>query len=93
MLVSLTQIVCVDEATAHVDLETDRQIQFVLRESMANCTVLTVAHRVNTVLGSDRVVVMANGRVIEAGHPNMLLQDPTSEFSKYVSEHQQESNQ
>ena len=82
---------CVDEATACVDLETDRQIQFVLKETLGNCTVLTVAHRVNTVLGSDRIVVMAEGNVIEEGHPNILLQNPSSEFSKYVSENQ--SNQ
>ena len=82
---------CVDEATACVDLETDRQIQFVLKETLGNCTVLTVAHRVNTVLGSDRIVVMAEGNVIEEGHPNILLQNPASEFSKYVSENQ--SNQ
>ena len=77
-----------DEATANVDGETDRQVQAVLRESLSHCTVLTVAHRVDTVLGSDRVIVMDNGQVRESGHPNILLQDPNSEFSKYVYEHQ-----
>jgi ABC-type multidrug transport system fused ATPase/permease subunit len=49
--------------------------------------VITIAHRVDTVLGSDRVVVMANGKTLENGHPNLLLQDPRSEFSKHVASH------
>ena len=81
------QIVCVDEATANVDFETDRLIQDVLRNSLCDCTVITIAHRVDTVLGSDRVVVMAQGRTLENGHPNILLQDPNSEFSKHVATH------
>ena len=41
--------------------------------------------RVDTVLGSDRVIVMADGKAIEVGHPNLLLQDPDSEFSRHVA--------
>ena len=42
-------------------------------------------YRVDTVLGSDRVIVMSDGKAIEIGHPNILLQDPNSEFSKHVA--------
>ena len=41
--------------------------------------------RVETVLGSDRVIVMSEGKAIEVGHPNLLLQNPDSEFSKHVN--------
>ena len=85
--IKIFQIVCVDEATANVDLETDRLIQEVLRTALYDCTVVTIAHRVDTVLGSDRVVVMARGKTLENGHPNILLQDPNSEFSKHVATH------
>jgi ATP-binding cassette subfamily C (CFTR/MRP) protein 4 len=80
------QIVCVDEATANVDLETDRLVQDVLRTALHDCTVITIAHRVDTVMGSDRVIVMASGKAIEVGHPNMLLQDPESKFRKHVAD-------
>ena len=50
------QVVCVDEATANVDLETDKLVQDVLRQALHDCTVITIAHRVETVMGSDRVI-------------------------------------
>ena len=45
---------------------------------------LTIAHRVDTVLGCDRVLVMEAGNIVEAGHPNLLMQDSGSRFSKFV---------
>lgn len=84
-IVSAARIVCVDEATANVDLETDRLVQEVLRTALCDCTVITVAHRVETVIGSDRVIVMASGQAVEIGHPNILLRDPESEFSRFVA--------
>jgi len=84
-ILSSATIVCVDEATANVDLETDRLVQDVLKSSLSHCTVITIAHRVETVLGSDRVIVMSEGKAIEVGHPNLLLQNPDSEFSKHVN--------
>ena len=47
---------------------------------------ITIAHRVETVMGSDRVIVMSSGNAIEVGHPNILLQDPESKFSKHCVE-------
>ena len=82
----LFQVVCVDEATANVDLETDRLVQEVLRTALHNSTVITIAHRVESVMGSDRVIVMSNGKAIEVGHPHMLLQDSDSKFSQHCSD-------
>ncbi|XP_040071111.1 multidrug resistance-associated protein 1-like [Ixodes scapularis] len=75
-----TKIVVLDEATASVDMRTDLLVQQTLREVMSECTVLTVAHRLNTVLASDRVVVMDQGKVVEVGTPTDLLDDTTSSF-------------
>ncbi|XP_055678742.1 ATP-binding cassette sub-family C member 4-like [Lutzomyia longipalpis] len=68
------RILVLDEATANVDPETDRLIQTTIRTRFAHCTVLTIAHRLHTVMDSDRVLVVDAGRVVEFGAPHELLQ-------------------
>ena len=84
-LLSPAKIVCIDEATANVDLETDRMVQDVLKTELGDRTVITVAHRVETIMGADRVVVMADGRAVEVGNPVELLKDENSAFSRHVN--------
>ncbi|CAH2101657.1 unnamed protein product [Euphydryas editha] len=66
-------VLVLDEATANVDTETDKHIQATIRTKFADSTVLTIAHRLNTVMDYDRVIVMDKGRVVESGHPFELL--------------------
>ncbi|CAH0699044.1 unnamed protein product [Spodoptera exigua] len=80
------RILVLDEATANVDPKTDEFIQRTIRTRFADCTVLTVAHRLNTIMDSDRVMVMDSGRLVEFDHPYLLLNNPEGHFTKMVKE-------
>ncbi|KAJ2061011.1 Canalicular multispecific organic anion transporter 1 [Coemansia sp. S146] len=70
------KILILDEATANVDTKTDQIMQSVIRQEFKDCTVLTIAHRINTILDSDRVLVMDQGKVVEFDTPaNLLARD------------------
>lgn len=66
------KILLMDEATANVDFKTDQLIQQVIRYKFTNCTVLTIAHRINTIMDYDTVIVMDNGHVVEHDTPAVL---------------------
>ncbi|XP_050352389.1 uncharacterized protein LOC126774816 [Nymphalis io] len=80
------KILVMDEATANVDPQTDALIQRTIRRQFASCTVLTIAHRLHTVMDSDRVLVMDKGRVAEFDHPYILLSNPSSLLNYMVKE-------
>uniref|UniRef100_A0A8C3PSV2 ATP binding cassette subfamily C member 2 n=1 Tax=Calidris pygmaea TaxID=425635 RepID=A0A8C3PSV2_9CHAR len=73
-LLRKAKILILDEATAAVDLETDHLIQTTIRSEFADCTVLTIAHRLHTIMDSNRVLVLQAGRIVEYDSPEELLQ-------------------
>ncbi|GAB0093527.1 probable multidrug resistance-associated protein lethal(2)03659 [Sergentomyia squamirostris] len=79
-------ILVLDEATANVDPETDRLIQTTIRTRFSHCTVLTIAHRLHTVMDSDRVLVVDAGRVVEFGSPHELLQQSDGHLKMLVDQ-------
>jgi ATP-binding cassette subfamily C (CFTR/MRP) protein 4 len=79
-----SKIIVLDEATANVDLKTDEMIQSSIRKKFKHCTVLTIAHRLNTVIDSDKILVMDKGMVVEFGQPHQLLQNREGFFYRYV---------
>lgn len=80
------KVLVLDEATAAVDLETDRLVQETLSKVLSDCTLITIAHRLHTIMHSDRILVMADGEVIEEGSPEYLLRDQTSEFASLAKQ-------
>ncbi|XP_052866594.1 multidrug resistance-associated protein 1 isoform X1 [Anopheles cruzii] len=79
-LLRKTKVLILDEATAAVDLETDDLIQRTIRTEFSDCTVLTIAHRLNTIMDSDKVIVLDKGQITEFAAPSELLQSKTSAF-------------
>ena len=78
------RIVIMDEATSSIDRDTDALIQQTLRDCVKNATVVTIAHRLETIMEYDRVIVMAEGRILESGPPKLLAHQEESEFAQMV---------
>lgn len=84
------KVLVMDEATASIDSETDAFIQTMIRTRFAECTVLTIAHRLHTIIDSTKVLVMDKGLVGEFDSPEVLLNKPNGQFKglweRHVSE-------
>ncbi|XP_070453690.1 multidrug resistance-associated protein 1-like isoform X1 [Equus przewalskii] len=72
-LLRKTKILVLDEATASIDFETDNLVQTTIRKEFSDCTILTIAHRLHSVIDSDRVLVLDSGRIIEFETPRNLI--------------------
>eukprot|EP00760_Papus_ankaliazontas_P013947 PhM_4_TR15927/c0_g1_i1/m.43479 len=83
-LLKRTRILLLDEATASVDTEADALIQRTIRDCFTDCTVLTIAHRLQTIIDGDRVVVLDHGNLKEFDTPKNLLDNPESQFYQMV---------
>jgi ABC-type multidrug transport system fused ATPase/permease subunit len=81
-----TRILILDEATAAVDLKTDLLIQNTIRSQFSTSTVLTIAHRLHTIMDCDRVLVLGDGHVAEFDSPSNLLTDFKSIFYRMRNE-------
>ncbi|TFK38174.1 multidrug resistance-associated ABC transporter [Crucibulum laeve] len=75
-----SKILVMDEATASVDYATDELIGKTIRQEFAESTILTIAHRLRTVIDYDRVMLLEQGRIIEFDRPGVLLSNPSTKF-------------
>uniref|UniRef100_A0A8C7DPB0 Cystic fibrosis transmembrane conductance regulator n=1 Tax=Oncorhynchus kisutch TaxID=8019 RepID=A0A8C7DPB0_ONCKI len=80
------RILIIDEATANVDPRTDELIQKTIRDKFRECTVLTIAHRLNTIIDSDRILVLDAGQIHAYDEPHTLLQNHDGIFFKMVQQ-------
>uniref|UniRef100_A0A183ED58 ABC transporter domain-containing protein n=1 Tax=Gongylonema pulchrum TaxID=637853 RepID=A0A183ED58_9BILA len=87
-LLRKSKVLVLDEATAAVDLATDSLIQETIRREFATSTVLTIAHRLNTILDYDRILVLDKGLIREFDSPGALLADRSSLFFSMASDAQ-----
>uniref|UniRef100_A0A804K4D8 Uncharacterized protein n=1 Tax=Musa acuminata subsp. malaccensis TaxID=214687 RepID=A0A804K4D8_MUSAM len=92
VLLKRRRILVLDEATASVDTATDNFAQKTIREETGDCTVITVAHRIPTVIDSDLVLVLDEGKIVEFSSPQKLMRDESSAFSRLVMEFLGRSN-
>ncbi|KAG7997591.1 hypothetical protein I3843_01G218100 [Carya illinoinensis] len=86
VLLKRNKILVLDEATASIDSATDAILQKIIRQEFSECTVITVAHRVPTVIDSDMVMVLSYGKLVEYDEPTKLMVTNSS-FSKLVAEY------
>ncbi|XP_021848338.1 ABC transporter C family member 5 [Spinacia oleracea] len=91
-LLKQARILVLDEATASVDTATDNLIQTLIRAEFRDCTVVTIAHRIPTVMDSDFVLVLSDGRVAEFDSPARLMENKSSVFSMLVGEYTSRSS-
>merc|ERR1712228_963152 len=81
-----SKILLLDEATSAVDPQTDQLIQQTIRQVFKTNTILTIAHRIDTILDYDRILIMDKGKVLEYDRPDALLSNERSRFSEIVQE-------
>jgi len=81
-----SKILVLDEATANVDVQTDSIVQQTIRSAFKERTILTIAHRLNTIIDSDRIIVLDKGKVAEFDTPDNLLKDKSSLFFSLCKE-------
>jgi len=79
-LLRKTKVLVLDEATAAVDLETDSLIQTTIKNEFADCTIITIAHRLNTIMDYNKILVLSHGQKVEFDSPKILLADKKSAF-------------
>ncbi|KAK0181941.1 hypothetical protein PV327_000119 [Microctonus hyperodae] len=84
-LLRKSKIIILDEATASVDPHTEHIVQMAIQKEFADCTILTIAHRLQTILSCDRIIVMDGGKIIEFDSPQNLIENHNSEFSKMLT--------
>jgi len=75
-----SKVLLMDEATASVDYATDELISKTIRQEFSNSTILTIAHRLRTVIDYDRIMLLEQGQVVEFDRPSVLLSDPSTKF-------------
>lgn len=87
-LLRRTRVLVLDEATSNVDTATDATVQRAIASAFDKCTVLTIAHRLHTIVGSDSILVLDRGRISEFGPPEELVANDKSLFRSLLKSNQ-----
>ena len=87
VLLRKPKVLVLDEATASIDNETDQLIGTMMQTKFQNCTVLTIAHRLHTIIGSDRIMTLSAGTLAELAPPTQLLENSEGLFAQLWAQH------
>ncbi|KAF7457478.1 ATP-binding cassette protein [Cryptosporidium felis] len=85
-LLRKSKIILLDEATSSMDLATDGTIQSIIRNHFSDCTILSIAHRIHTIIDYDLIIVLEKGKIIEYDSPQALLSNTSSTFYAIANE-------
>ncbi|KAH9501054.1 hypothetical protein DERF_011922 [Dermatophagoides farinae] len=85
-LLRKSQILVLDEATAGIDPATDKLVQETIHHEFVHCTVLTIAHRLKTILSYDQILVLDQGQIVEFDTPKSLMSDSSTFFYKMIAQ-------
>jgi ABC-type multidrug transport system fused ATPase/permease subunit len=85
-IIRKNKVVILDEATANIDLKTEQRIQALIKKEFAGCTVMTIAHRLQTIIESDQILMLDQGTVLEFGSPKQLMNTKTSRFNQMIAD-------
>ena len=91
-LLAKPRLLLLDEASSNIDPASDLILQKMVRSEFRTCTKLVVAHRINTIIDADRIIVLDSGRVVECDAPHLLLSNPESQFRHLVEATGEESS-
>jgi len=86
------KVVVLDEATANIDIVTEQKVYKLIDAAFKGSTLITIAHRLNTVLNSDKVLVLDQGKILEYDEPAILAKNPKSRLSYLLEELQKEED-
>jgi len=87
-ILAKAKIILIDEATSNIDPKTEQTILDTIHNCFQDCTVITVAHRLKTIINSDKVMVMGQGQLLEFDKPDNLIKDQNSSFHKLWMEYE-----
>lgn len=90
--ISKCKILVLDEATANMDTETEKMLHNVINELFSDCTILTIAHRLHSIVTCDKVIVLDNGNIVEFDDPKVLLNNKQSVFHKMCEDSKMDWN-
>ncbi|KAJ7493649.1 P-loop containing nucleoside triphosphate hydrolase protein [Mycena latifolia] len=85
VLLRKRKFVILDEASSSLDLETDKKTREIIRSELEDCTVISIAHRIETIVDFDMILVMEDGMLVENGSPAELLSRPDSKFARLAA--------
>jgi len=87
-ILAQSRIVLIDEATSNIDPKTEQTILDTIHNCFQDCTVITVAHRLKTIINSDKIMVMGQGQLLEFDKPDKLIKDEKTSFHKLWMEYE-----